>query len=95
MREAVFAIGNRPSAQRLSEFVLQTYHRQVSAGLIEQGVRSFALPLNQAQLAAVIGVTSVHLNRTLRVLRSAGHLKLRKGLVEILDLHGLELEALN
>ncbi len=93
LREALLAVGRRSSAERLCTFILQTYHRQVAAGLITPGTRRFALPLTQTQLAAVTGVTSVHLNRVLQLLRGAGCLDLRGGFVRVDDFAMLEREA--
>jgi DNA-binding Lrp family transcriptional regulator len=44
--------------------------RQEAAGLGERG--SYDLPLTQEQLADVLGLTSVHVNRTLKTLEAEG-----------------------
>lgn len=93
LREALFAVGRLSSSERLSVFVLQTFRRQVAAGLIAADARAFELPLTQAQLAGVTGMTSVHLNRVLRSLREGGCLELRNGVLRIDDLAALEREA--
>ena len=93
LREALFATGRMSSCERLSTFVLQTYVRLISAGLIAEDARSFDLLFSQTQLAAVTGVTPVHINRTLQLLRGAGYLDVRNGRVEIHDLEGLRREA--
>ena len=93
LREALFAVGRLSSTERLSVFVLQTFRRQVAAGLIAADARAFELPMTQAQLAAVTGMTSVHLNRVLRSLRERGCLELRDGVLRIDDLPALERQA--
>lgn len=95
LREALFSTGRQSSSERLSTFILQTFHRQVSASIITQDARAFDLPLSQSQLAAVTGVTTVHLNRTLQVLRAAGCVDVRDGVVRIHDLDALKREAVS
>jgi DNA-binding transcriptional regulator LsrR (DeoR family) len=43
----------------------------------------------QFHLADALGLTCVHVNRTLRKLREAGLVSVREGRVEIMDLDGL------
>ena len=49
----------------------------------------FPLKITQTDLAECLGLTSVHVNRTLRQLREAGLGTFRDGRVEILDAAGL------
>ena len=56
-------------------------------GLVKDG--SFALPMIQADLAEACGMTPVHVNRTLRVLREAGLLQFRDGIATLIDGKGL------
>lgn len=93
LREALLAIGRQSSSERLSTFVLQTYHRLVAARLVPQDAMSFDLPLTQAQLAAVTGLTGVHVNRVLKLLRDSGCVEFRSGVVHINDMAGLQREA--
>ena len=93
LREALFAVGRLSSSERLCVFLLQTYRRQIAAGIIPPGARGFALPLTQPQLAAVTGVTAVHLNRVLQMLRGLGCVDMRGGVVRIQDLDALERET--
>ena len=53
----------------------------------------YALPLTQTDLAECLGLTSVHINRTLKELRARGLIEFRGGRVRILDQAGLEAEA--
>lgn len=48
----------------------------------------YALPLSQAQLADVVGLTSVHVNRVIQKLRATGTLTMQQYLIEILDWDG-------
>ena len=49
----------------------------------------FACPLSQFVLADALGLTSIHVNRTLRELRERNLLTLHRGTVTIHDLAGL------
>ena len=93
LREALMAVGRQSSTERLSTFVLQTYRRLIAAGLVAEGATRFELPLTQAQMAAVTGMTGVHVNRVLRLLRDGGCLDVRNGTARILDMALLERES--
>ena len=93
LREALFAVGTQSSFERLSTFIIQTYDRLVAAGLLAPGIDRFAMPLTQAQLGAVTGLTSVHVNRVLKQLRLAGLLEVRGGTVHVTNLPGLRRAA--
>jgi CRP-like cAMP-binding protein len=93
LRGALFAVGRLSCSQRLANFILQTFHRLVAAGLVAPTQRRFALPLTQSQLAAVTGVTAVHLNRVVQQLRAQGWLELGGGFARIVDMAALEGEA--
>ena len=55
-----------------------------AVGLAERG--AYRLEIGQAALADAVGLSTVHLNRTLRTLREAGLARLSRGRVEIPDL---------
>jgi CRP-like cAMP-binding protein len=48
------------------------------------------LPITQSQIGDALGLSSVHVNRTLMELRSAGLIRLEKGTLTILDEKGLK-----
>lgn len=80
-REWIFKLGRLPSIGRVAHFLCETELRLRAAGLSD-GLR-FALPLTQADIAEICGLTSIHVNRVLRDLREQGLCTLRAGLVEI------------
>jgi DNA-binding GntR family transcriptional regulator len=59
------------------------------AGLAEDG--RFALPLTQSQFGEALGLSLVHVNRTMQQLRRDRLIELRPGRVKILDREQLEL----
>jgi len=53
--------------ERMAHLLLELYHRLASVKLAQDW--SFEMPLTQEQLADVLGLSSVHINRTLQALR--------------------------
>ena len=51
---------------------------------------SYEFPLTQVELGECLGLTAVHVNRTLQELRRMGLLELQNRRVSILDLKGLK-----
>ncbi len=70
LREWLLNVGQRKSLQRLSHFFCEMSVRLAMVGEVDDD-GSFALPLGQDALADTIGLTKVHINRTLQQLRSA------------------------
>ncbi len=81
--EHLVGIGRRSPMVRTAHQVLELHQRLRLVGLADDG--SFACPLNQYVLADALGLTAIHLNRTLRQLRERGLMTFRKGRVEIHD----------
>jgi CRP-like cAMP-binding protein len=68
----ISALGRRSAKSRLAHLICELGMRMEQAGL---GTRTrFHLPATQTQLADVLGLTPVHLNRTLQALRRDGAL---------------------
>lgn len=65
-REWIANVGRRDSATRLAHVLCEFALRLKLAGLGEQ--TTYELPMTQEQLADVLGLTSVHVNRTLQAL---------------------------
>ncbi|MEA3047405.1 MAG: hypothetical protein QOJ53_1737 [Sphingomonadales bacterium] len=86
-REWVLSLGRRTALARLAHFFCELHVRLGIVGLTD-GL-SFRLDLTQVDIAECLGLTSIHVNRTLKVLREQGLVELRGGIVEIRDLIGL------
>ena len=70
MAKWVANLGRKNAPPRVAHLFCEMGVRMEEAGL---GTRTeFALPMTQAQLADVVGLTSVHLNRTLKALVDEG-----------------------
>jgi CRP-like cAMP-binding protein len=82
-REWVANVGRRPAYQRLAHLFCELYLKQVAVGLARDG--RCPMPVTQVDLADATGLTSVHVNRTLRELRRDGLIELRGKRLEIPD----------
>ncbi|MCP3733417.1 Crp/Fnr family transcriptional regulator [Sphingomonas sp. RP10(2022)] len=86
-REWIFRLGRLSAEGRVAHFFCELHARLMLVGLAEGG--RFDLPLTQPDLAEACGLTGVHVNRTLRLLRERGLMTFRSGRVDILDQPGL------
>jgi CRP-like cAMP-binding protein len=80
-------IGRLDAQARIAALILGIHDRLRRRGLTD-GV-SFNLPLTQEQIADHLGLTVVHVNRTLRRLREGRLVLVDRQVVMILDLEGL------
>jgi CRP-like cAMP-binding protein len=86
-REWIINLGQRSSEARTAHLICETYFRMEALGL-NQGP-SYTLPLAQADLADALGISSVHVNRTLQDLRRKGLISFSDRRMTILDPGGL------
>lgn len=81
MRAWITSMGRRTSVERVAHLMCELYLRARNIGLISG--RSLELPLSQALLADSLGMTPVHLNRVLKVLRESGAMTISRGALYI------------
>lgn len=86
-REWIFRLGRLGAEGRIAHFFCELYTRMAAVDLAREG--RFTLALTQPELAEACGLTGVHVNRTLRVLREEGMMNFRNGQVEIMDMKRL------
>jgi CRP-like cAMP-binding protein len=87
-REWELSLGRRTAISRMAHLFCELFVRLRIVGLTEG--TSYELKLTQTDLAEALGLTSVHINRTLKELREQGLVEFRGSRVEIADLPGLE-----
>jgi len=76
-------VGRRSAVERLAHLFCELLLRlRVVGAAVET---SYKLPLTQVDLADTAGITSVHVNRSLRELRQQGLIELKGGQLTILD----------
>lgn len=87
-REKILSIGRRSAIGRIAHIFCELFVRLRMVGLA--GDTGYALPLTQADLADVTGLTSVHVNRMLKKLRDDNLLTFRGGTATIGDWERLQ-----
>lgn len=87
-REWELSLGRREASAHMAHLFCELYHRLAIVGLVRNG--AYDLPLTQNELADCLGITPVHVNRTLQELRGTGVVEFRSGQVIVHDLPGLE-----
>src|SRR4051812_38843279 len=87
-REWELSLGRRSAIARVAQLFCELHVRLGIVGLAGQD--GYDLPLTQADLAECLGLTSVHVNRTLKELREGGLVEWRGGRVTLLDSDGLK-----
>jgi CRP-like cAMP-binding protein len=87
-REWELSLGRRSAIARIAHLLCELRVRLGLVGLTE-GIQ-FRFPLTQVDLAECVGLTPVHVNRTVRSLRDSGAADIRRGRVTILDAARLE-----
>jgi CRP-like cAMP-binding protein len=70
LREWLVTLGHRPADKRVAHLICEMMLRSKAVGLTDDD--SFDLPLTQEELADTMGITPVHMNRTLQLLRQRG-----------------------
>jgi CRP-like cAMP-binding protein len=87
-REWIVNVGQRNALERTAHLFCELLYRFRAVGL-NQGL-SCTLPLTQVELAETLGLSSVHVNRTLQELRRQKLITLDAGTLTIQNLHALE-----
>ena len=82
-REWVLNVGRRDSRARMAHVLCEFAVRLQSEGLAEQ--YGYELPMTQEQLADALGLTPVHVNRTLKVLEGDGLITRTKRNISVPD----------
>lgn len=84
LRQWLVNVGQRSALQRVSHFLceLSTRLRELERSQRNEPIH---LPVSQAVLADTTGMTTVHLNRTLKSLRGDGLIALRRNRLSILE----------
>src|ERR1700730_685908 len=87
-REWIVNVGQRNALERMAHLFCELLYRYRAVGL-NQGL-SCTLPLTQLELAETLGLSSVHVNRTLQELRRQKLISLNGGTLTIQNLRALQ-----
>jgi len=82
-REWILNLGRREAYGRMAHLLCELYVRLKAVGLTNGDVYEF--PLTQAEFGDALGLSTVHVNRTLQDLRGDGLITLRSNSVTVLD----------
>lgn len=87
-RQSIISLGRRTARERVGHLLCELFVRQ---RVIDNPPRNACrLPLTQTQLADLLGLSLVHVNRTLQGLRADGLVELEGRLLVIHDWEGLQ-----
>ncbi|MEE8171863.1 MAG: Crp/Fnr family transcriptional regulator [Alphaproteobacteria bacterium] len=81
--ELVTNLGRRSAKERIAHLMLEFDARLNMRGAVHDGY--ILMPLRQRHLADALGLTTIHVNRTLRALRDEKLIDVRGGILRILD----------
>jgi len=90
-REWLLSLGRRTAISRIAHFFCEMHARFGVVGMADS--TGFPLKITQADLAECLGLTPVHVNRTLKELREENLAIFRDGRVEISDFPALRRKA--
>ena len=90
-REWVVSLGSRSALARMAHLFCEMFVRMELVGLTRGLCYDF--PISQQELGEMLGITSVHANRTLQQLRKQGVVEFAGGLVTIRDVAALKATA--
>jgi CRP-like cAMP-binding protein len=87
-REWVLSLGRRSALSRVAHLFCELHVRLGVVGLSDEA--GYSLPLTQTDLAECVGLTPIHVNRTLKALRTRGLVEFRARRVYLKDMEGLK-----
>src|SRR5690606_4236364 len=82
-REWILALGAQSAKERLAWFLCELYCRLEPVGRAEDCC--FQLPMTQAEIADILGLSTVHVNRVVAELRREGLVEWKGALVHLKD----------
>jgi CRP-like cAMP-binding protein len=82
------SIGRREAPGRIAHLFCEIHRKSAAVGLAE--ANSCPFPITQEEMADALGLSTVHVNRTLQDLRAAGLIALSRGVLTLLDQRAVE-----
>jgi CRP-like cAMP-binding protein len=79
----IIRLGRMTAYEKVSHLLLELCWRMAQVGALEDG--AFPMPLTQEVLADALGLSIVHVNRTLQLLRREGRIELGAGVTKLKD----------
>lgn len=88
-QERVISLGSRNAMERVAHLLCELWYRLDVVRLVGPG-NSYDIHLTQAEIGEALGLSTVHVNRTLQVLRREQIIALRQGKVSLDNLQRLQ-----
>ena len=88
LREGLINIGQRRAEERMAHFLCEMMMRLDAVDLVNDN--TFELPLTQNELGESLGLSTVHVNRTLQKLRGSGLIAFERKTVTVLNPKALQ-----
>ena len=88
LRQWLVNVGQRDARQRLAHLFCELWYRLNQVGHADEG--GFECPLTQEQLGGILALTAIHVNRTLKQLRTEGLISFQQKRVGLPDRKRLE-----
>lgn len=85
LEEHMVAVGRRSAKERITYLAVWLLDRALGVGMADADNR-LALPLNQTQIADMLGLSLVHTNRTIKALAREGLVEWNPGEISVPDL---------
>jgi len=82
------SVGARSAVERVAALIIGLYRRADLLGMVTD--KTLLFPLSQQHIADALGLSLVHTNKTINKLRRMAVFDLSRGLLKLLDFHGLE-----
>jgi CRP-like cAMP-binding protein len=87
-REWLSSTGRRSAYERIAHLICEMFVKYQAVGLSRNG--SFELPITQAEYGDALGLSTVHVNRSIQALRKQGLIVSKGSRTQILDWKGLK-----
>ena len=87
-QELIISLGTRDALQRLAHLLCEIYVRLEAVGHVRSNGQ-FDFALTQSELGEALGLSNVHVNRTVQQLRRGNYILIGQGQVTMLDYEGL------
>jgi CRP-like cAMP-binding protein len=87
-REWMLGIGRRSAYTRIAHLLCEVFLRMRAVGLANGYECDF--PITQTEIADALGLSTVHVNRSVQEMRAAGLIEMRRGTLTICDWDGLK-----
>ncbi|MGN6489852.1 MAG: Crp/Fnr family transcriptional regulator [Devosia sp.] len=85
--DRVVTLGSLDAVERVGHLFCELHSRLSAIGLVKAG--EFEMPMTQADIADLLGLSTVHVNRCMQELRATGMLSLSRGCAKVHDIEAL------